>query len=143
TKPEPKAAAVATTAKPAEPTITLVDKDTKETKVVAADTKIVFPDDSKRFKHGVLEVWFPNRNIVDVTAATKKAIAQLNHTETNTSMQGSYEGGSIIFGLAPDGTKYTSTMAAGGNYTLVRIHYGDWGNLEESTKIAYKISDNL
>ena len=123
-------------------TVTLVDRDTQQTMVVPAETKVVFPE--RHFKNGVLEVWYPQVSLEQLSRVTREAIAATgDFLSEETGIQNKTREGLVLFGKTADGTHYTCTLAPGGNFILARIHYGDWGNLERSTEIANNIADHL
>lgn len=123
-------------------TLTLTDRKTSQSVVVPVGTKVVFPE--QNFKNGVLEVWYPQRTLVQLNNATKRALARLGDQFLNeTGMQNQIEDGVIIFGQTVAGEKYTCTLSPGENFTLVRIHYGDWGDHQRSSKLANEIADML
>lgn len=127
---------------PSGATVTLVDKETQQTMVVPAETKVVFPE--RHFKNGVLEVWYPQVSLEQLSRVTRDAIAATgDFLSEETAIQNKNREGLVLFGKTADGTHYTCTLAPGGNFILARIHYGDWGDLGKSAEIANNIADFL
>ena len=123
-------------------TVTLVDKESQQTVVVPAETKVVFP--ARHFKNGVLEVWYPQVSLEELGRVTREAIAATgDFLSEETGIQNKTKEGLVLFGKTADGTHYTCTLAPGGNFILARIHYGDWGDLEKSAEIANNIANFL